>query len=210
MLCNNHHVNNGTLIAFEGIDGSGKSTQAELAADALRAAGYDPLLTREPTDGPVGQRIRAMARSGERVPPLVELGWFLEDRREHVSEVIAPALARGRVVITDRYTLSSVAYQGARGLAVEEILAASERDFPLPDLVLVVELEAKLALERVRARGGLAEPSFEQLDFLERVAENFAQLSCSYIERVAGSGAVGEVQARILAALRHRLHLQVG
>jgi dTMP kinase len=208
-LCNNARVNDGTLIAFEGIDGSGKSTQAELAAEALRAAGHDLVLTREPTDGPMGQRIRAMARSGERVAPDVELGWFVEDRREHVSEVIAPALARGQVVVTDRYTLSSVAYQGARGLSVEEILAAGERDFPVPGLVVVVELEAKLALERVRARGGIAEPSFEQLDFLERVAEIFARLPCAYIERVAGTGSVEEVQARVLSALRRRLHLRV-
>ena len=112
-------MNAGHLVAFEGLDGSGKSTQVELLVAALRRAGLDPLVTREPTNGEYGRRIRDMAARGSPPPPEEELRWFVEDRREHAQHVLRPALAQGRVVVTDRYTLSSVAYQGARGLELQ-------------------------------------------------------------------------------------------
>ena len=195
----------GRLIALEGLDGCGKSTQAERIAAALRAAGRDVVPTREPTDGPVGRRIRAMARSGERVAALEELGWFLEDRREHVARVIAPALEAGRWVITDRYFLSTVAYQGARGLAWREILERSEAEFPLPDVALLFELPAEEGLVRVDARGAPAEPVFERADHLAKVAAIFAALELPYLERIDAAGEVTEVTDRALAALERRL-----
>jgi len=140
-----------------------------------------------------------MARSGERVAPERELQWFVEDRREHVTGVIGPALAEGRVVLTDRYFLSSVAYQGARGLVADEILRQSEAELPLPDLALVFELPVPLALERARARGAI-DPEFERLDFLERVSSIFARLERPYIARIQASGSPPRVQARVRAA----------
>jgi len=134
-------VNDGRLVAFEGIDGAGKSTQLARLAAALRAQGRSVVETREPTDGPWGRRIRAMARAGERVAPAEELRWFVEDRREHVAQVIRPAIAAGAVVLTDRYFLSTVAYQGARGLDPERLLAEAEAEFPLPDLALVLDVD---------------------------------------------------------------------
>ncbi len=198
-------MNRGKLIALEGIDGCGKSTQAVLLADALRADGHDVLLTREPTDGPTGRRIRAMARSGKRVPAFEELGWFFEDRREHVVEVIAPALAAGRTVLTDRYFLSTVAYQGARGLDWREILARSEGEFPLPDAALLFVLPAADGLARVETRGGPAEPAFEQADFLEKVASIFAALDLPYLVRIDAAGDVDEVAERTRSALAEKL-----
>jgi dTMP kinase len=200
-------VKRGTLIAFEGLDGSGKSTQLELLATELRAVGQSVLTTREPTDGVMGQRIRAMARSGELVAAEEELRWFIVDRREHVRDTIEPALAAGQVVLTDRYTLSSVAYQGARGLDPGEILLAGEAEFPLPDLALVFELDADAGLARVQARGGVAEPGFEQGEFLRKVEKIFEQLDRPYIERIDASPEPGNVRERVLAVIRERLSL---
>jgi dTMP kinase len=198
-------VKRGCFITFEGLDGCGKSTQCARLAEHLRSAGGDVLATREPTDGSWGRRIRAMARSGDTVEPTEELRWFVEDRSEHVRDELEPALAAGRIVLCDRYTLSSVAYQGARGLDPAAILEQSESDFPVPDLTLLFSLPAAVGLERARARGGELEPAFEQLDFQQRVDEVFAAVDRPYVERITASGTIDEVEARVHAALRRLL-----
>lgn len=198
-------MNRGTLIAFEGIDGCGKSTQLARLAETLRAQGHDVLETREPTDGPWGRKLRAMLQSGDPVAPEEELRWFLEDRAEHVEHEIQPALEAGRVVLTDRFTLSTVAYQGARGFEWQELLTQAEERFPIPDLVVLVELSPRDALARVRARGGPLEAEFEEEQLLERVAAVFAALPCPYIERVDGAGAPDGVAQRLHAAVLARL-----
>jgi dTMP kinase len=198
-------VKRGCLLVFEGLDGSGKSTQARELARVLRRAGHALLETSEPTDGPTGARIRAMARSGETLAPEQELRWFVEDRRAHVRDTLAPALAEGRSIVCDRYFLSTVAYQGARGLDWRRILAESEAEFPLPDLVLLLELAPEAGLARVRERGTAIEGVFERADYLERVAAIFAALDRPYIERIAAGGSVAEVHARIVDRVRARL-----
>lgn len=194
-------MNGSALIALEGIDGCGKTTQLPAIAEALRRRGADVVETREPTDGAWGRRIREMARSGELVAPEEELRWFVEDRREHVEQVIAPALSAGRVVVCDRYFLSSVAYQGARGLDWEAILTESEARFPLPDLALIFELSPTRALARVRERAGTPEPAFEREPFLERVAAIFAAIERPYVRRIDGGGPAEVVREAALAAL---------
>jgi dTMP kinase len=200
-------VNGGQLIALEGLDGCGKSTQLERLAARLRAAGCDVVTTREPTGFPSGQRIREMARSGVPLAAEEELRWFVEDRRVHVAEVIAPALSAGQVVLTDRYYLSTVAYQGARGLDYEQILADSESEFPIPDLVVLLEIDPQIGLDRVHARGAELEGVFEQHEFLTRVASVFNALDCSYIERVPGAGELDSIEAIIADRVRERLGL---
>ena len=106
-------MNRGKLIVFEGLDGCGKSTQLARAAERLCARGLDVVERREPTDGEFGRKIRAMARSGVAVAPETELEWFFADRREHMDDVVGPALAAGRIVLSDRSYISTVAYQGA-------------------------------------------------------------------------------------------------
>lgn len=177
-------MNDGKLIVFEGIDGCGKSTQLVLAAKALRARGLDVVETREPTDGPFGRRIREMARSGDRVPPELELEWFFEDRREHMREVVEPALAAGKIVLSDRSYISTVAYQGARGLDPKRILTASEAEFRRPDLVLVFVLSAEDGMARIEARGDVVETVFEELGFQRRVAAAFADLDVDGLTRI--------------------------
>ena len=200
-------MNGGRLVAFEGLDGSGKSTQLELLAARLRAVGCDVVTTREPTEFPSGQRIREMARSGEQLEPEEELRWFVEDRRVHVAEVITPALRAGQIVLTDRYYLSTVAYQGARGLDFEEILGDSEDAFPIPDLVLLLEIDPQIAFERVHARGSEIEGVFEQREFLSQVASVFDALGCTYLERVPGDGEPSQIEAIIAERVRLRLGL---
>lgn len=198
-------MNRGRLVVFEGVDGSGKSTQLRLLAAHLRTRGFDPVVTHEPTGGAFGQRIRAMARSGERVAPEEELRWFFEDRREHVAGVIGPALAAGRLVLSDRYYLSTVAYQGARGLDPQRILADAEREFPAPDLALVFEIEPVRGLERVAARGGSAEPAFEEAVFLARADAIFRSIERPYVARIAADAEPARVHAEVCSTLRLRL-----
>ncbi|MEE2674572.1 MAG: dTMP kinase [Myxococcota bacterium] len=191
----------GKLIAFEGIDGSGKSTQLEVLAGVLRARGLGVVTTCEPTRGEHGQRIREMAQSGQPVAPEEELRWFVLDRREHVANVIEPALARGEWVLTDRYYLSSAAYQGARGLDPAAILADNEREFPHPDLVILVRVSPERGIERVNSRAGVAEPVFEDLEFLRRAAEIFDRFDCGYLVAVDGNGSPEAVHERVCAVV---------
>jgi dTMP kinase len=200
-------VNAGRLVALEGLDGCGKTTQAARLAAALRARGHEVVLTREPTDGPFGRRIRSLAKSADPLTAAQERELFTEDRREHVARVIEPALAAGRWVLTDRYFLSTVAYQGARGLEWREILRSSEDEFPVPDVVLLFELPAAEGLARARARGGAPDPRFEQDEYLAQVERIFAAIDRPYLVRVDASGSAEAVTARALAALRTRTRL---
>lgn len=194
----------GRLLTFEGLDGSGKSTQCARLARELEQAGHTVVATREPTDGEWGRRIRAMARSGDTVAPAEELRWFVEDRREHVREVIAPALDSGATVLCDRYYHSTVAYQGARGLDPWQLLADAEREFPRPDVTLLFVLPVDEGLARIAARGGTPEPAFEQRDFQLRVGEVFEALAerCDEIVRIDAGGSEDEVAARVREAQR--------
>ncbi len=199
-------VNRGTLVALEGLDGCGKSTQAVRLAQALRERGRDVVQTREPSDAPTGQRLRALLRGGDHLSVERELALFVEDRREHVARTIEPALAAGRWVLTDRYFLSTVAYQGARGLDWRRILADSEAEFPAPDAALLFELPAAEGLARTRARGA-ADPRFEHGEYLTQVAAIFAAIERPYLVRVDASGSAEAVTARALGALQERFGL---
>ena len=205
-------LSRGHFVTFEGIDGSGKTTQLAIAAKRLRARGLDLLSTREPTSGIWGKRIRTMASSDEHVDPATELEWFIQDRSEHVRREIHPALESGRSVLCDRYMLSTVAYQGARpGASAErwrDLLDDQLTRFPEPDLALVFVLDPARSLERVRKRGATLEPAFEEQGFLERVAAIYEELcGCGlpWVERIDAAGDVDEISARVDEALTRRL-----
>ncbi len=200
-------MNAGRLVVFEGIDGAGKSTQLQRLAMTLRAAGHRVIETHEPTDGRFGQRIRALARSGTRVAPDEELQWFVEDRREHVAAVIQPGLASGAIVLSDRYFLSTVAYQGARGLDATRLLAEAEAEFPLPDLALLLEVDPTRGLERVASRGGIAEPAFENTRGLLDVAAVFRTIDRPYLVRIDGDRAPDAVASQVRAVVQEHLAL---
>lgn len=194
-------------MVLEGLDGTGKSTQLPRLAARLRARGHTVVETREPFDCAPGRRLRELARRHEPGAPEDELALFMEQRRLHVRERIAPALARGEVVVSDRYFLSTVAYQGARGLDPAALLAANEAEFPLPDLALLLELPPAVGLVRVASRGAPAEPAFERADFLARVRAIFDALERPYLERVEAAGTPDAVEARIAEAVSRRLGL---
>jgi dTMP kinase len=203
-------VKRGTLVAFEGLDGSGKSTQIAALARRLRARGLDVVVTKEPTDGVWGRRIRAMAASAAHPDRDEELRWFVEDRREHVKAVIAPALAAGHVVLTDRYFLSTVAYQGARGHDPVRLLRESEAEFPRPDLAILLELDPASGLARVGRRGAAPEPAFEERSYLERVAAVFRSLERPWLVRIDASAAAEVVEERVGAAVERVLARAAG
>ena len=192
----------GLLIVFEGIDGCGKSTQLRMLAERLRVRGANVVETKEPTNGPVGKRIREMAQSGNAVAPEEELAWFIEDRREHVRDKLEPELAKGSIILCDRYWLSTVAYQGARGFATDEIMRNSEAEFPIPDLALIFEITADEGLARVNARGGVSEPVFEEIEFQKKVEKNFAALERGWIVRVNARPAVEVIHDDVVDRVR--------
>jgi dTMP kinase len=189
----------GALLALEGIDGSGKSTQAELLAAALQRRGLAVVLTREPTSGPTGQRLRRyLSGPARHLSPAEELALFVRDRREHVARVIRPALAAGQVVITDRYYYSSVAYQGALGLDPARILAENEAFAPRPHLVFVLTLAPALAVARLSGSPQRQRQVSEGQDYLEQVAAIYAALTGPQIHRVEAAASPEAIHAELL------------
>ncbi|MGN7869641.1 dTMP kinase [Paracoccus sp. 22332] len=197
------------FISFEGIDGCGKSTQARLLADALRAEGRAVVLTREPGGSPGAEEIRRLLveGTGERWSAETECLLFTAARRDHLERTIRPALAAGQTVVTDRFADSTRVYQGA---ARGDLRALVDRMHDLaigvePDLTFVIDLDPATALGRGTARGG-AEDRFESLglDFQRRLAQGFRALAQEFPARVRlidGSGGPDDVAARIRAAL---------
>lgn len=181
----------GWLVVLEGIDGAGKSTVLRRLADHCAACGLKSAVSREPTNGPWGMKLRQSMAEG-RLSLEEELELFLKDRAEHVESVIRPALAEGKVVLLDRYYLSTAAYQGARGADPGEILARNEVFAPKPDLVLLLDFDPAAGLDRIRARGD-APNTFEQLDQLRDVRRIFLELDRPFIRRVDASLPAEEV-----------------
>ncbi|HEV7744286.1 MAG TPA: dTMP kinase [Pyrinomonadaceae bacterium] len=182
----------GTFITFEGIDGSGKSTQLRMLADFLVPAGCNVLLTREPGGTPVGNRLRAaLLDAHEEVDPLTELLVFAADRAQHVRRVLRPALAAGRVVFSDRYADATAAYQGAgRGFSPEliaEIIQLATEGLK-PDLTVLFDLSIEDSTARTQRRGNGAQRGdrldAENDDFHARVRAAYLQLAQAEPERI--------------------------
>lgn len=191
------------FIAFEGLDGSGGTTQIGLLESALRAGGRGVCRTREPSDGPVGKLIRAQLAGGE-LGDSVLGHLFAADRRDHLDRVVSPALERGEVVLTDRYFLSSLAYQSL-SLGLERVWALNA-EFRAADVVIVLDLPVEECLARVAARGGVRD-RFETLEQLRRVADAYeaaitrCRLRGDRVVRVDASGPPDDVHARVWKAI---------
>ncbi len=179
----------GLFITLEGVEGSGKSTQARHLADYLRGRGFDVLCTREPGGAPIAEKIRDLLLdpAHRELSPRAELLLYEAARAQHVDEVIRPALETGRVVICDRFADSTTAYQGAgRGLQADslELLHGWATGGLRPDLTLVLDLPPEEGLRRagrVRRRDRLEQ---EPLDFHRRVREGFRELAEREPDRV--------------------------
>jgi dTMP kinase len=187
----------GVFLVFEGIDGAGTSTQIQKLGARLREAGEEPVLSREPTDGPWGRRIRESATTG-RMTAEDELQAFIRDRTEHLETLVMPALETGRIVVLDRYFYSTIAYQGTRPggdpAAVRQLM---EGLFPAPDLVLWFDIEPEVALSRIVASRGEVPNEFERQEGLERAREVFRSLDGDHIRRIDASKPAGEIFADV-------------
>ena len=174
------------FVTFEGVDGSGKSTQARLLADRLRSEGREVVLTREPGGTAVGEQIRELLLHGEGMAPWAEAALFAAARAQLVEEVIKPALARGADVVSDRYLDSSLAYQGvARGLGVERVLELNllATSGLLPDRTFLLALPPEEAEARRGDRPDRIEG--EGSAFAEEVDRAYREIARVFEKRVA-------------------------
>lgn len=192
-------MNRGILIAVEGIDGAGKTTQVDLLASFLIESGETVIKSKEPTGGTWGQIIRQSAAEG-RLSLEDELTAFIEDRKEHVKALIEPSLEEGKTVILDRYFYSTIAYQGARGGDAESIKREMNLIAPEPDVVLILDVPAELGVMRIGQRDGVAN-HFEDLDNLRAVRKVFLGMTGQNISIIDGSPSVQIVQQSILDSL---------
>ena len=200
----------GLFITFEGIDGCGKSTQRELLAQQVKHRGFEVVVTREPGGTDIGEGIRQLLVSDASVhiAPATELLLYVAGRAQHVAELIRPSLEAGRIVLSDRYTDSTVAFQGyGRGLDLEMIeqLNRFATAGLVPDLTIVFDLDPALARARLGSRpvGGLLGAFDEQhTDFHERMRAGYlkiAQNEPSRVRVVDASGAVEETHSNVMA-----------
>jgi len=196
----------GKFIAFEGIDGAGLTTQAELLEKYLRSKKHDVILTKEPTNNLIGGLIRAALRkewvTSNRTLQLL----FSADRAHHVEKEIIPALESGKIVITDRYFLSTIAY-GMIELEKEWLKALNSK-FLIPDIIFIIDIPVEVSLERIKiSRFGFE--LFEERAKLEKVRKNFIELSKEYENcfLIDGNRKIEEVHMDIVRLVEEKLKL---
>jgi len=198
-----------TFITLEGIEGSGKSTQAQRLA---RALGPETLLTQEPGGTAIGRSIRGLLLDvGHKgMAPQTEVLLFFADRAQHVAEVVRPALAEGRVVVSDRYTDSSMAYQGyGRGIDLDliRVVARAATGGLVPDLTIFIDVPVEIGLARVGKRGQHDRLEAEVREFHERVRDGYRTLATTERARfvsIDGEADEDDVERQVLAAVAAR------
>lgn len=200
------------FITFEGTDGSGKSTQLDLAAEYLLKNKIDCIKTRDPGGTPLGCKIREILLNydGE-VAPYCELFLYLADRAQHVDEKIIPAISEGKCVLCDRYVDSTIAYQGyARGLGAGKILELNDivAKSLMPDLTFVFDVDTEIACKRVGSKKDRLESECD--GFHKKVREGYLELAKKFPERIVLINAnkdIEEVHADVTTVLREMLQL---
>ncbi|MDO4665587.1 MAG: dTMP kinase [Actinomycetaceae bacterium] len=212
-LTDNEPVHAGLFVSFEGGDGSGKSTQVALLAAVFQAAGRQVVCTREPGGTPLGEKLRELLMHGGKVDERAEALLYAADRAQHVCEVVRPALNQDAVVISDRYSDSSVAYQGVgRGLDAYHIFKMSmwASRALIPDITFVLDVDPEVARKRLVKRGvGADRLEAAGDEFHQKVRKYFRDLTTqdSRCQLIDAAGSVEEVHERIMVALKARGYL---
>jgi len=219
------HLHRGKFITFEGLDGCGKSTQAERLAAVLREQGFEVLVTREPGGTATGEKIRHLLldTSTSGLSPFAELALMFASRAQHIEEVIQPALAQGQLVLCDRFTDSTEAYQGGgRKLGSEPVLALHRIlcGNLKPELTILMDSDVAASVERARRRNRRRDPTgrgenenrFEQESraFFGRVRNTYLAIAAREPGRVAvvdARGSADETHAQIVKVVRRKLKL---
>jgi len=195
----------GRFISLEGIEGTGKSTQAKLLSDYLKAKGFDIVLTEEPGGTQIGLRIRELLLSVEHkgMTAVTELLLYNASRSQHIREIILPAISRGAIVITDRFTDSTIAYQGfGRGIdpglidSIDLIATGRLR----PDITILLDLDAEVGLKRNKGINKIDRLELEDLEFHQRVRNGYYSLAEKEPERIKlidASAGIQEIHNRI-------------
>lgn len=194
--------NKGILIAFEGVDGAGKTTQVNLLEEALKKAGENVVVSKEPTEGVWGQKIRKSATTG-RLPLEEELEAFIEDRKEHIENLIDPNLQKDKIVILDRYFYSTVSYQGSRGADFHKVEAEMKSFAPIPDMVFLLDIDPKISLKRISDLRQEIPNQFEKLDTLNAVREvfNTIEKDDDEIWKIDGTRSIEDIHSDIIHLL---------
>jgi len=213
-----------SFITFEGVEGCGKTTQIRMLADALKQAGKEVLLTREPGGCPISDKIRAILldAGNSEMTPKAELLLYAAARAQHIAEVIRPALKSGAIVLCDRFTDATVAYQGfGRGLdqkLIKELNETATADCR-PDLTILIDCPVETGLERAMARieagtaansSHLREERFEResIEFHQKVRTGYQNIAATAADRVIlidGRGSVEAIAADIFTAVSARI-----
>ncbi|PMP94530.1 MAG: dTMP kinase [Candidatus Aminicenantes bacterium] len=194
------------LIVFEGIDGSGKSTQVNLLSRKLQKKGQEVIVLREPTSGKWGEKIRKLARIKGSISPEEELQLFLKDRKENISLNIAPALKSGKIVILDRYYYSTLAYQGARGISLEKIRHRHHKFLIKPDIAFILDVPAGLGLRRIKDRPVIYH-LFEDKNYLKRVRKIFLSLNDPEVVVLDGRQPAKDISREVWLILKKKFPL---
>ena len=211
---------NGIFITFEGIDGSGKSTQLQMLADYLRSHGIEPVTTREPGGTPLGEKLRqAFLETTDSVSPMAELLAFAADRAQHVEFLVKPSIERGLVVISDRFADATYAYQGAgRGFREDQVLQVIDLATGglKPDLTLFFDIPVSTALQRMASRDHSLDVKNrmdeETSEFYERVRTAYLKIAKREPNRfviVDADGPAEEISKQVIANVREVIDRRV-
>jgi dTMP kinase len=204
----------GIFISFEGIEGTGKSSQSKKLSEYLKEKGFDVVLTIEPGGTRIGQKIRDLLLAAEHreMQPVTELLLYFASRTQHIEEVIVPAIGRGAIVITDRFTDSTIAYQGyGRGIDLQLIdaidLIATGR--LRPDITILLDLDAETGLKRNRGINKNDRLEQEDIAFHQRVRNGFHQLAAKdpgRIKLIDASGSIEDIYGNMVAIIKDFIH----
>jgi dTMP kinase len=183
------------FVVFEGIDGSGKSTQCSLLYDFIKSKNIQAQLLYEPTSGKYGQMIRKFLQDKDPIPVEEQIRLFIEDRREDYMLNIKPSIENGITIVMDRYFYSNAAYQGFSKISPKEIIKQNlDQGFPIPDRVYYIDIDPQEAMKRITARSGSGKTElFEKRTFLEGVRENFLSMIDKHFLKVDGSLTADEI-----------------